>query len=118
MFFFFSRAAPYESRGAAEKKRVDDYAPPKRDDYKRDDYNKRESFKRPIADYPKRGDIDPPRGGGSSGYDSRSAPVHRGEPTSSKDRYGMPSTDSRPSNSFGGNSRGSASGGRDDRDPR
>lgn len=117
IFFPFSRSIPYEGR-APEKKRIDDYAAPKRDEYKREEY-KRDSFKRPVAEYPK----EPARGGNT--YDSRSVPVHRGggEPPSTKERYGIAPSDNRPSNNFGnGGARGGASGGggggRDERDLR
>lgn len=117
MYYFSGRSAPYEGRNTTEKKRIDDYSAPKREDYKRDDYKQRDTFKRPVVEYQKRNDIDPPPR--SSTYDSRSVGVHRGDPVPSKDRYGMTSSDSRPSNNFSSSSSGSRStGGRDDRDPR
>lgn len=66
--------------------------------------------------------MEPPRsgggGGGGNAYDNRNVPVHRGgEPTSTKDRYGIPSADNRPSNNFGG-ARGGGGGRGDERDPR
>lgn len=84
-------------------------APKARDDYKR------ETFKRPVPDYPKR-DLDQSRGSGVA-YDSRSVPGHRGDPPSVKDRYGVAPVDSRPSQSFSGG-RGGGGGRSDDRDPR
>lgn len=84
-----SRSTAYDSR-STDKKRIDDYATSKRDDYKREDY-KRDPFKRPVSDYPKR-DIEPTRHTSSSSYDARSVPVHRNEAigsSSAKDRYAM-----------------------------
>lgn len=109
--FPYSRSTAYESRGAPEKKRIDDYS----SSSKRDEY-KREAYKRPVTEYVKRDLEPPPR---SNTYESRSVPTHR-DPPSTKDRYGITSSESRPSNTFSNTNRGSGSGGRgDDRgDPR
>lgn len=115
--YICSRSTPYDR--SIEKKRIDDYATSKRDDYKRD------SFKRPATDYTAKRDIDPPRHTNSSNsYDnSRSAPVHRNDTinstsSSGKDRYGIAqSSDSRAVNSFPasrGGGGGGGGGGRDD----
>lgn len=95
-----------------DKKRVDDYSAPVKG---RDDYSSKrgDSFKRPATDYAKRDDVIPRV---SNTYDGRSGAAS----SSSKDRYGLPASDSRPvASSFTGSGRGGGGSGRsDDRDIR
>lgn len=108
-----SRAAPYDSR-AIDKKRNDDYVSTVKS---RDSYaDKRDTFKRPVADYQKRDDLLPSRG---SAYDSRNVIA------SGKDHrygggggsHGLPQSDVRStggSSSFVSGRGGGGAGGRDD----
>lgn len=106
------RAAPYDAR-AIDKKRNDDYVSTVKS---RDNYaDKRDTFKRPVADYQKRDELLPSRG---SAYDSRnviaSGKDHR---YSGGGSHGLPQSDVRStggSSSFVGGRGGGGAGGRDD----
>lgn len=125
------RPPPYDRVSTVEKKRtIDDYNPPKRDDYKREPYKRTDDYKRDL-DIPSSRHSGVTVGGnsgsgtvGSVGYDNRVNPItHRGvesSQTSNKDRYSeRPSSDFRSSRGGGGNtSVGGSSALTDERDSR